>query len=52
MKKTDNLVHTDGTTTPGVTRKPYNTLKWTQNPIARKPDNPLKRIRNLVPNRI
>ena len=42
----------DGTTNPGVTRKPDNPLKGIRNPIPRKPDNLLKGIRNLVPNGI
>ena len=39
-------------TNPGVTRKLYNTLKGIQNPIPRRPDNPLKGIHNLAPNGI
>ena len=42
----------DGTTNPGGTRKPDNPLKVIRNPIPQKLDNPLKRIRDLVPNRI
>ena len=42
----------DGTTNTGVTRKPDNPLKIIRNPIPQKPDNPLKIIQNLVPNGI
>ena len=41
-----------GTTNPWVTRKPDNPLKGIRNPIPRKPDNPLKGIWNRVPNLI
>ena len=41
-----------GTTNPGVTWKPDNTLKGICNPIPLNPDNPLKGIRNLVENGI
>ena len=39
-----------GTTNPGGTRKTYNPLKGIHNPIPWNPDNPLKGIRDLVPN--
>ena len=41
-----------GTTNPGVTRTPDNPLKGIRNPIPQKPDNPIKGIWNLVPNGI
>ena len=37
------------TTNPGVTCKTDNHLKGIQNPIPRKPDNPRKGTRNIVP---
>ena len=42
----------DGTNNPGGTRKPDNPLKGIRNPIPLKLDNPLKRIRDLVPKEI
>ena len=42
----------DGTTNPGVTRKSDNPIKGIRDPIPQNPDNPLKEIRNLVLNRI
>ena len=42
----------DGTTNPRGTRKPDNPLKGIRNTIHRKLDNPLKIIQDLVPNRI
>ena len=41
-----------GTTNPRGTRKPDNPLKVIRNPIPWKIDNALKGIRNLVPNGI
>ena len=46
------FVHLSGTTNPRGTRKPDNPLKEIRNKIPRNPDNPLQGIRNLVPNRI
>ena len=43
-------IKTTGNTNPGGTRKPDNPLKVIRNPITRNLDNPLKVIRNLVPN--
>ena len=40
----------DGTTNPGVTWKPDNPLKGIRNPIPQNPDNPLKEIQYLVQN--
>ena len=40
-----------GTTNPGGNRKPDNPLKGIRDPIPRNPDNPHKIIWNLVPNR-
>ena len=40
-----------GNNNPGVTRKPDNPLKGIRDPIPRNPDNPLKGIRDLVKNR-
>ena len=51
-RKTGTVRGSDGTTNPGVTRKPENPLKVIRNPIPWKPDNPIKGIRNLVPNGI
>ena len=42
--------HHAGTTNPRGTRKPDNPLKGIRNPIPRDPDNPLKGIRDLVQN--
>ena len=42
----------DGTANTGVTQKLDNNLKVIRNPIHRNLDNPLRGIRNLVPNRI
>ena len=39
-----------GTTNPGKTRKPDNPLKGIRNPIPQDPDNPLKGIRDLLQN--
>ena len=41
-----------GTTNPGVTQKPDNTLKGNWNQIPWNPNNLLKGIHNLVPNGI
>ena len=41
-----------GTTNPGGTRKPDNPLKGIRNPIPWDPDNYLKGIRDIVPNGI
>ena len=46
------LLQSNGTTNPGGTLKPENSLKGIQNPIPWNPDNRLKGIRGLVPNRI
>ena len=35
---------------PGGTRKPDNPLKGIRNPIPQDPDNPLKEIQDLVQN--
>ena len=40
------------TTNPGVTRKPDNIFKLILNTFLKNPDNPLKGIWNIVPNRI
>ena len=40
----------DGTTNPGGTRKLDNPLKGIRNPIPQDPDNPLKGIQDLVQN--
>ena len=46
-----NLIDvSSGNTNQGVTRKPDNPIKGIRDPIPRNPDNPLKGIWNLVPN--
>ena len=49
LYKSDIMV-TAGNTNPGGNRKPDNTLKGIRNPIPQDPDNPLKRIQDLVQN--
>ena len=49
---TAKMPWTAGTTNPGVTQKPDDSLKGIRNTITQKPDNTLKVIRNLLPNGI
>ena len=49
---TGKMTWTAGTTNPGVTWKPDDTLKGIRNQIPQKLDNPLKVIWDILPNGI